>query len=62
MSSTNEVTTKHKVLKEGLTHNRKACQIGDTIEVTEQQRQALVERKFIADNAAPKQTATAETK
>ncbi|MEI2428691.1 hypothetical protein RDV84_00175 [Lysobacter yananisis] len=42
-----ETTTQHKVIKLGLTHDRKECQIGDTIDLTEAQRQALVERKFI---------------
>lgn len=42
-----EATTTHKVIKLGLTHNRRECQIGEVVELTEQQRLALIDRKFI---------------
>lgn len=62
MSDPKEVTTKHKVLKEGLTHDRKECKVGDQIDLTEQQRQALVKREFIADDTAGKKPTAAEIK
>lgn len=45
-------TFKERVLKEGLTHAGTPRQVGDTIEVTEAQREFLRKRGFIASTAA----------